>query len=347
MNKLLRVLLWPIAMLYGIGMYLRNKMFDIGFLSSLKVPIPTIVVGNLKVGGTGKTPFVEFLISHFLKEGKSICVLSRGYGRKTSGFRQADIASTSDEIGDEPHQYTSKYSGKGVKVFVGEDRVKAIETIHLHYPEVDIVILDDAFQHRSLRADRYFLLTEQDKPFYLDYVMPMGWLREFGSGARRADAVCITKTSTQFKEGDAKEMKRKLNSYVKNGTPVYFTNVKYLEPVQVNENQGNSIGSSIIVLAGIANSSAFVDHCMQCYDVKDVFEFSDHHLYSEKEIMAIVSAAQDYDESIAIVTTEKDKGRLLKFLPMLGALPLFYVPIEIEFLFNTEEELRTRLKSWF
>ena len=204
----IRKIVFPISIIYGIVTNIRNRMFDTGLLKSTRFELPVIAVGNLNVGGTGKTPQIEYLI-RLLKASNKIAVLSRGYKRKTSGFVLADETSDAKQIGDEPFQYYQKF--KDIKVAVDEKRVHGIEQLLTTNNPPEIVLLDDAYQHRKVNAGFYILLTSYEKLYANDYLLPTGNLRESKSGAKRAQVVIVTKCPENLSEQEQQKISKKLN----------------------------------------------------------------------------------------------------------------------------------------
>ena len=198
-------LLAPAAFLFHGITAARNFLFDRGLIHSQKSPIRTLVVGNLSVGGTGKTPFVEFLVRK-LRDEVALGTLSRGYGRKTQGFIQVLPTSTAAEVGDEPLQLFTQFKGE-IPVFVGEDRVGATQKIKKYRPDLQLLVFDDAFQHRKLNSDFRIVLTPYSTPFSKDYLLPMGRLRESRSGAKRADVVVVTKCPAELSQHEKNNQK--------------------------------------------------------------------------------------------------------------------------------------------
>ena len=221
-------LLAPFALIFRIITGIRNLLYDYRVFRSSKAPIRTLIVGNLSVGGTGKTPMVEFLIQN-LGADFNVVSLSRGYGRKTRGFLRATSKSTASEIGDEPLQIFRKFDGK-VPVFVGEDRVAALEKIAGISANFELAILDDAFQHRRLQGDIYCLLTPFSSPFSGVFILPMGRLRESRSGARRADFLIVTKCPDALSSEEKEKTIGELRPYLKDHIPVFFSKTGYGEP---------------------------------------------------------------------------------------------------------------------
>lgn len=312
--NLLRKLLFPFAILYGFITSLRNYLYDKGILKSYSFEVPVIAVGNLSVGGTGKTPQIEYLI-RLLSPNYKVATLSRGYKRKSEGFILADANANAEILGDEPFQYYSKFPN--IEVAVDADRRNGIEQL-LKQTSPDVILLDDAFQHRKVKAGFYILLTSYGDLFSDDFILPTGNLRESRSGAKRADVIIVTKCPPDLSEKDQTKIKNAIGL----DKPIFFSYVAYDDKVY-NES-GNIPVSEIkttskILLAGIAKPQPFFDYLQSGTDA--ILQFPDHHHFSEGEISDIKNKANDK----IIVTTEKDfvrlKAKILKN-------QLYYLPIK-------------------
>ncbi len=326
--SLLKVLLWPLAGLYNLATRLRNHLYDIGHKPSFSFESVIISVGNLNVGGSGKTPMIEYLV-RLLKDRYSVAILSRGYGRKTKGFRLATDADDATTLGDEPYQYYRKF-GREVMVAVGEERALAIPTLLNEPNEPQVILLDDAFQHRSVVPQFSILLTDASKPFYTDHVLPMGRLRESRNGAKRADAIIITKCSPQQKLNED-EVKKYAGD-----KPVFFSGLTYMEPQPFQE--GNTVAKRIVLVTGIATSSYLQEYVSSHYQLVRHFQFGDHHEYTLADVETIQNFARA-NGTVSILTTEKDMVKLIapqfesQMLPALW----FYLPIQTAFIKNGSE----------
>jgi tetraacyldisaccharide 4'-kinase len=323
----LKVLLWPLTIIYDLATRLRNYLFDIGHKPSFRFGTVVISVGNLNVGGSGKTPMVEYLV-RLLGADYSVAILSRGYGRRTKGFRLATDHDNAGTLGDEPFQYFLKF-GKQVAVCVGEERALAIPTILNELPSTQIILLDDAFQHRTVVPQFSILLTEFSKPFYNDFVLPFGRLREARSGARRADAIIVTKCDNSIRQ---EEIKGKINLYAK-GKPVFFSRFVYKEAVPFL--QGNVIGKRVILVSGIANATLLEAFVSTHFHLLKHFKFSDHHTHSGADIAKVHAFAHEHGAD-SIITTEKDMVKLISpgMLSDLQKRNWFYLPVETSFVNN-------------
>lgn len=330
--KFLKWLLFPFALLYDVITRLRNHLFNIGHFKSFEFQINVISVGNLSVGGTGKTPMVEYLI-RLLAENYQVATLSRGYGRKTRGFRKADLneAKVSD-IGDEPYQYLLKY-GDTADVYVGEERAWAIPEILYERPSTEVILLDDAYQHRSVFPSLSIVLTRYDQLFFEDYLLPYGRLREPRSGIDRADIIIVTKCPLEF---DRESIINRINQYTHPQKPIFFSSVKYGELISFKDKSNPAAPvKSVVLISGIANADDFEAYCRNKFDLKGHLKFGDHYHYQKADVDKIRSFKAD--EEIIFVTTEKDFVKLREFEKELGDLPFYYLPIEIVFKDNKSE----------
>ena len=339
-------LLAPFALIFRIITGIRNWLFDRQVLKSSKSPIPTLVVGNLSVGGTGKTPMVEFLIRN-LGADLRIASLSRGYGRKTRGFLEASSKSSPSEIGDEPLQIYEKFNGK-VPVFVGEDRVSALEKITAISADLGLVVLDDAFQHRKLAADFYCLLTPYSRPFSDDFLLPMGRLRESRSGASRSDMVVVTKCPETLSLEQRKQAASKLRKYLQADTPVFFSKVGYGKPCPMDHHE--LFSEAVILLSGLADDRPFADYCQRKFRVLDRLAFPDHHDYTTADLTKISRSWEKHrGQKPVLLTTEKDAVKLksLANQGFLGEIPIFVLPIEAQFDSEDKQMLLSYIREKF
>lgn len=318
---LLRILLFPFSILFDLITRFRNHLYDIKMKPSVQFEIPTMVLGNLIAGGSGKTPHVQYVVEKFFKKSK-VGVLSRGYGRKTKGFLEVKKEYQSIEVGDEPLQYKNRF-GDRVYVAVGEERILAIP--EMITDGVEAVVLDDAFQHRKLKAKAYVLLTEYNRPFYRDFVLPSGLLRESRKGAKRADFIIVTKCPDHQINFD------KVRSEVKKYNESAFIAFSTYEYDRLKLIYGQE-KKQVVVFSGIANSNLFEAHVNDHYEVAVTKKFGDHHAYSSNEIKLLVEWAQKNDAML--VTTEKDYMRILnnkELEEIMKAVSFAYIPIQVRF----------------
>lgn len=316
---LLRKILFPLAFLYWLITFIRNWLYDKGIFKSSSFDIPIIAVGNLSVGGTGKTPQIEYLI-RLLSDNYKVAVLSRGYKRTTEGFILADENATASSIGDEPFQFFSKFPN--IQVAVDANRKNGIENLLQLPNKPDVILLDDAFQHRKVKAGFYILLTAYDDLFCDDYILPFGNLREPSSGKKRADMIIVTKCPNDLSELAQQEIREKL----KVKQQVFFTTIQYDDYVFGNESQllvSEIQLESKVLVAGIAKPKLFFDFLKSEND--ETLVFPDHHHFSQQDCEQILAKANGRK----IITTEKDFVRLNG---LLTKAQLFYLPIKSTFL---------------
>lgn len=344
--NLLRILLFPFAIMYGIIMHVRNKMFDWGLLKSECFDVPVISVGNITTGGTGKTPHVEYLID-MLSSDYKVAVLSRGYKRATKGYHEATPQTTVADIGDEPFQFYNKYNN--IVIAVDEKRRRGIKKILKNHPETKIILLDDAFQHRYIKPKLNILLTNYRNLFTNDYIVPTGNLRESRRGAKRANTIIVTKTPRIFSPIDKDLILNKLKHYT--DKTILFSYIDYgqLEPVTpaCKKKHPQKI-KSIVILTGIANPASLEERIKRISDEQFFLKYPDHHKYSKKDINKIVTFFNEiFSGDKAIVTTEKDLMRLKDpgFMKMLSKVPLYYMPIKIRFHNSDKTEFLNKIKS--
>jgi tetraacyldisaccharide 4'-kinase len=326
-----KFLLLPFAVIYDVIMNIRNRMYDMNWKPSVSFDIPVISVGNLVMGGSGKTPMVEHLV-RILTPRFNVASLSRGYGRKTKGFKIATYEDTAATIGDEPLQIYRKFSGT-IQVAVGEDRAYAVPMILQEFPETEVVLLDDAYQHRRVKPGLNILLTEYGKPFYNDHVLPYGRLREGPEGAARADMIVVTKCPAHVEEEDMMMMEKKIKEY--SSKPVFFSTIRYTDPVPFGSSK--SITNKIVLISAIANTHTLVDYVQKTYTLEKHFSYRDHYEFGSSDLSAWENYLKDHsDKNLSILTTEKDKVKLerAEFSSIISTLPVFYLPIETEFIRN-------------
>ncbi len=328
--KVLTPLLLPFAMVYDAVASIRNRLYDAGIKPSVKFDVPVISVGNLSVGGTGKTPMIEYLI-RLLGTGYHIATLSRGYGRKSKGFRIAGANDDALTIGDEPYQFYRKFKDK-VVVSVGEERVWAIPQILDEHPDTNLILLDDAFQHRKVRPGFQILLTDYHNLFFNDYVLPAGRLRESKKGADRANVIVVTKCPAHITDDQMIAIESSIRKYTKK--PVFFTGICYRNILPLTDSSPYK-PEKLILVSGIANPKPLKEYLANNFDLVQHFSFPDHHPYSATDIETISQAAAG--AGAAVITTEKDMVRMERHMFSSSGVPLYYLPIETEFLKNGKE----------
>jgi tetraacyldisaccharide 4'-kinase len=318
--NLVRKILFPFAILYGFITGIRNFLFDKGILKSYSFGVPVIAVGNLSVGGTGKTPQIEYLI-RLLSPKFKVATLSRGYKRQSKGFVLANSSSNAVILGDEPFQFYTKF--KNIQVAVDADRKNGIEQLLSQPEKPEIILLDDAFQHRKVKAGFYILLTSYGDLYSDDFMLPTGNLREARNGAKRANVIIVTKCPANLSIGEKNIIKTKLKLY--SNQEVYFSYITYDDFIY-SDNQSIKVSEiknlDKLLLAGIAKPEPFFEHLQRENDEKLVYP--DHHSFTENDIREIENKAHNK----LIITTEKD------FVRLKGRIPseqLFYLPIRSSF----------------
>lgn len=343
--------LYPLAVIYSIITSIRNRLFNIGLLKSVEFDIPVISIGNLTLGGTGKTPHTEYLIHLFKQNSNKVAVLSRGYKRKTNDFRFAKASSTVEEIGDEPLQIKQKFPT--VPVAVDKKRVRGANEILKQTNGLNVILLDDAYQHRYIKPGLSILLTDYNKPYYEDKIIPLGRLRESSAEMDRANIIIVTKTPPDIKPIEKRIVIKKIKPYPYQN--VYFTTLKYghLIPIQeyikktafqIDLNDKFANGKyNILLVTGIANPEPLKHHLEKFSENIEHINFRDHYQFKVKDIRQIEAhyKKMSIDKTI-IITTEKDAIRLKNAVKKNKSievdLPFYYLPIEIEFLENTKNE---------
>jgi len=330
--KFYQVLLFPFSLLYGVAMMFRNWLFSCGFLPSRKFDTPIIVIGNLSFGGTGKTPHIEYLI-RLLRKRFLIATLSRGYGRSSKGFVLASKKSAYKYVGDEPLQFAKKY--EDIKVSVNEDRVEGIEILQKKFMKLDVILLDDAFQHRQVKPGLSILLTDFHKLYSDDFILPSGTLREFSCGSKRADIIVVTKTPKIFSPITRRRIMEELRP--RQNQQIFFSYIQYCDPVIVTPTSTtvSPYSSSMILLfSGIANDYPIREHLRRHCRELDVMKFPDHHPYSLDDLKKIKNQFDAFPTRKKVIfTTEKDIMRIKtpELSNFVKRLPLFYLPITVEF----------------
>lgn len=327
--KIIRVLLFPIVPIYFLVTWFRNLFYDLGYFKSKSYEFPIIAVGNLSTGGTGKTPMVEYLITT-LKDNMQLATLSRGYGRKTKGFLLASDKSTADSIGDEPYQFYNKFKEQ-VLVAVDEDRQNGISELRKLEHKPGIIILDDAYQHRKVKAGFYILLTSYDHIYTKDWLLPTGDLREPRSAAKRANVIVVTKCPPNLSDNEKQKIKAKLKPL--SHQKVYFGSIEYSRKVySETEIKNLSDLKEFTLITGIANPKPLVLYLNQLESSFNHLQFSDHHHFTEQEII-------DFEKLDRILTTEKDFMRL-RMHPTLKE-KIFYLPITTKI--NSPDEFNNQI----
>lgn len=331
--SVVRILLYPFAIIYGAIVWLRNRMYDSGFYSSIEFTVPVINVGNLSVGGTGKTPHVEYLI-RLLQYRYHVATMSRGYKRQTQGFILADEKANALRIGDEPMQYHMKYPD--VVVSVAEERMTGIPTLLQRRPDTDVILLDDAYQHRSVKAGVNILITDIAKPFYSDFILPYGRLREGRSAYKRADAIIVSKCPLDLTEQQGAQITQKIKPQPHQ--QVFFSGIEYVAPYDFLTGQPvNLSGTNAILVCCIARPETLIAHTKQVAADVHVLSYPDHHYFISKDLEEIKAAYDNWNKpNKVIVTTEKDATRLHLLADTLKewGITIAVLPIQVKILFD-------------
>ena len=341
----MRILLLPISLLYHIVLTIRHKLYDWHILKATRFEKSVICVGNLNLGGTGKTPHTEYFI-RLLENNYRVATLSRGYGRKTKGFQLADETSTYEDLGDEPLQYFTKFHD--IQVAVDEDRVDGVRKLICSPNHAEVILLDDAFQHRSIKAGLNILLTEYGHLYCDDFLVPAGSLRDVRSAAKRADIIVVSKAPKDLDESERQRIVCKLKP--SKDQKVFFSYLEYQALEPLNEKAKTIVAEkadSVLAFCGIAHPESFVEALKNQFKNIDSLRFADHHAFAKEDISSILDrfAHLDGDKKI-IVTTEKDAARLTKspYLCQFEDVPLYDLPVGVRF--HEEEKFNEEILSY-
>ena len=339
----------PFGAMYGIIGWVRRRLYKKGWIHSYHSSLPTICIGNLAVGGTGKTPTVEYLV-RLLQGERRVATLSRGYRRTTKGYLNSSDATmrvTASTFGDEPTQLHLKFPD--VQVVVCENRAEGLRRLERATPPPDIVLLDDAYQHLPVRCDLNLLLTDYSRPYPDDFPMPAGLLREFPSAATNADAIIVTKCPKSLTREEAAKIRTKLR--LKPTQSCFFTTLEYdeLTPVTTAAHTKKlTSGTPVILLTGIANPKPIHQEISNHFFDIEFVTYNDHHSFTTKEMEALCKKIAEKGTEAVIITTEKDAVRLrdTSLIDQTEQMPIFVLPIRVKFLFGKEEDF-TRLINNF
>jgi tetraacyldisaccharide 4'-kinase len=335
--KSFRVLLLPFAIIYGWIVALRNWLYTKQYLKSTRFNIPTICIGNLSMGGTGKSPMVEHLLS-ILSDDYKLATLSRGYKRKTKGYALAGANTTALEIGDEPMQFHIKYPN--VSVAVCERRIEAIPQLIQDIPQLQAIILDDAFQHREIVADFNILLTDYNNLYTDDFFLPTGDLRDERKSAKRANIIVVTKCPPDLTKEEKEEIIEKI--FPAQHQSIFFTCISYETPYHIYDPSDQwvlTLRDEVLLVCGIANPLPLKNYLHEHTHTYYQLSYSDHHIFSIEDLQEIKTKFEQINaKSKLILTTEKDAVRLVKYTEELHAIPLYVLPIKPVFLFDAEKD---------
>lgn len=353
MIKLLRLILYPISVLYGLLIHFRNWCYNKRLLYVYEPKVKTIVIGNLSSGGTGKTPHIEYLI-RLLEGNYKIATLSRGYGRKSRGFRVATLTDTAQSIGDEPMQYFQKFMD--IIVAVDAKRRRGIKKLMAKFPMLDVILLDDAFQHRSVKAGLNIVLTDYAHMYYDDKMLPTGNLREFKNGINRADVIIVSKTPAIFSPIERRHLVSKINALPHQ--KLFFSYIKYhsithfFSKAVTNEADFNNIIAKdveVLIFAGIANPSLLEDFVRSKSKTYKLIAFDDHYQYTKADLDHLKAEFEGLRSTKKIIlTTEKDAMRLihLNLSSDWSNLPLFFISIAVQLHQQDEENFNQLILNY-
>lgn len=343
----LRLLFWPVALLYSFGVWFRNKLFDLGVFHEHSFDVFTVNIGNLSTGGTGKTPHVIYFLEHFKKEFDVAC-LSRGYGRKTNGYLVADESSKFEDIGDEPVLIKSRFHD--VPMVVCESRVNGIRQMQNDISALDMIVLDDAYQHRSVKPEVNILLTEYSRPYVEDYILPVGNLREPAKNSIRADIIVVTKCPAILSPLDRRALIDKLNPGPHQ--TIYFSYMEYDALAPVDELTGSCPAriDRAVLFTGIANSDPLYYYLQARRIELTHLKFPDHHTFSKNDVDRLINAYESLPKTgnNIIITTEKDFMRM-KNNPLFESamkLPMYIQPIEVKFHGDDGDSLKKQITEY-
>jgi tetraacyldisaccharide 4'-kinase len=338
--SVVRIFLYPFALIYGAIVWLRNKLYEAKFFSSIEFSVPVITVGNLSTGGTGKTPHVEYLV-RLLQYQFRVATMSRGYKRHTQGFLIADWQTNALRIGDEPMQYHMKYPE--LVVSVAEERMTGIPALLQRRPDVDVILLDDAYQHRSVKAGLTILITDYSRPFYKDHILPFGSLRESRSSYKRASIIVVSKCPLDLTPAQAKDMEEKIAPLPHQ--KIFFTGIHYDRPYDfITREEIDLNNKSIILVCGIARPEPLMDFLKTKAADVHLLNYADHHYFVTPDLEEIKHTYDHWDKpDKIIVTTEKDAARLHLHYDKLRdwGITIAVVPIAVSVLLNKGAEFDT------
>ena len=338
--------LQPLSWFYSLGVRFRNTLFETGFLKSRSFSIPVISVGNITVGGTGKTPHVEYLI-RLLQDHSRVAVLSRGYKRKSHGFQIANESSTARTIGDEPFQMKQKFPK--VIIAVDKNRVHGIEALNQKYQDIDVILLDDAFQHRYVKPGINILLVDYHRLIIYDTLLPAGRLREPLTGKNRADMVIITKCPKDLKPMEYRVITKAMDLYPYQ--QIFFTTLEYGELTPLFKKEAPTVNldklkdHNVLLLTGIASPRQMKEDLTPVVSKLSMLSFPDHHAFSQKDIEQISSEFAKLPSPKCIITTEKDAARIIGLEGLSNEIKenIYILPVRIKFMLNQEEKFNENI----
>lgn len=344
MNIVKKIVFFPLAVLFSWIVRIRHFFYNKKIFSSVEFNFPVICVGNLALGGTGKTPMIEYLVN-LLKEQFSITSLSRGYKRKTEGYLMVSEQSSAVEVGDEP--FWLKIKHPDIAVVVCEDRVKAVPFLLYDYPFTEVLLLDDAFQHRAIRAGFNIVLSDYKKLYYNDYCVPYGTLRDVRDAMHRANIIIVTKCPSILPIEEKKSIIQNIDP--NSNQQVFFTHIEYGKPYHILDSKKKielKQDLSIILITGIANPFTLIQYLSKKTKNVEHIKFQDHHLFSVEDFLYIIEKYDGIKGDKILFTTEKDAVRLMKFQQYWKQLPIYVIPIQIDFLFNETEQFNQLILNY-
>ena len=327
MYSLKKIILFVPSLIFGFFTGLRIFFYKKNILKPKKYNTKIISIGNLIMGGAGKTPTVEYIVDHMTSKNKRIAIISRGYKRKTKGMIVATSKDTYLTIGDEPSQYNKKFSSKAI-IIVSEDRNLALK--YCDENNVEYAIMDDGFQNLTFEKDLNILVSSFEKPFFYDDRFPMGMLRESKNNAFRADLLVYSNTPKNISDQKLKRFKTKSEYYLRPETPILYSFIKYNRPIKIF---GSRLKKDVIVVSSIAYPEKFYEYIKSKYNVIEIIKFKDHYNFSADDLRGISKKLSD---NISLITTEKDAVKLCEFPDILSPYSVYYVPISTEYLFDNK-----------
>jgi tetraacyldisaccharide 4'-kinase len=349
----MRYLLLPFAWLYGFIIRIRNWLFDVKIKKSMSFEIPVIGIGNLSAGGTGKTPMAEYILELLLELGYKPAMLSRGYKRQSKGYQVVKPYSTAAHVGDEPFQVKRKFPE--IMVAVCEDRAAGVDAIHETNPGIDVIVLDDSYQHRRIKPGFNILLTDFNQPFYKDKLLPAGMLREPVSGKNRADLIIVTKCPENLGELEKNSIRQKINAA--ENQEIYFTSITYKSLVKAGKDHepetqfpiGHIKGYKVILFTGIAKTTPLRNY-LSSQDIDFThLSFPDHHNFSASDVKKILKRWESFSQmNKLILTTEKDWRRMedTESANLFSAYPLYFLPIAVGWDANEKLSFDDKIKQY-
>jgi tetraacyldisaccharide 4'-kinase len=343
----IRVLLLPLALLYGLGVSFRNLMYRMGVLKSVRFDIPVISVGNLAIGGTGKSPHIEYMV-RWLDQYIDVAVLSRGYGRKTVGYRPVYHIDKATDVGDEPLQMKRKF--QQIPFAVSESRALGVPELVKNNPTTQCVLLDDAFQHLAVTPGLHVMLTEYKRPFFKDWLLPSGRLREWRAAYRRADVIIVTKCPDNLTETQRSQFIEDIAPYPRQ--KIFFSQYQYGRPYDLlrhDVKRALDADTDVLLLSAIANTDYLLSYLKKEVRSVRTIEHEDHHFFDEGDMSDLLKKFDGLNSAKKIIlTTEKDATRLEAFSEFLWKhqLPVFVLPIEVAFLHQDEDRFKEAVKRF-